>query len=159
MSRAFVKESDGVEPAVRTPPALPDGVRNYITPAGAAAFQARLDANRAARAELGEGAIDAERRRELDAEARWLEGRLLGFEITRPPSPPTHVCFGCTVEVEGERGRRRLRILGVDELDADGAISWLSPVAKALIGAQVGDEVVLRTPSGEETVEVVALSV
>jgi transcription elongation GreA/GreB family factor len=163
MSRAFVKEDEGEARALRVAPPLPPGVSNVITAAGAAAFAAQTAALRdqaealSAAGRLGDG-VAAAQRKALDEELRWREDRAHTFVITAPPDDPEVVSFGCAVEVEGARGRRWLRLLGVDELGrAQGAVSWRSPVGSALLGAALGDEVALRTPAGEERVEVLAI--
>jgi transcription elongation factor GreB len=158
MSRAFVKEQDGGEPLVRPEPELPPGTKNHITPAGAARFRERLAETVAERARLGEGGLAEARRQELEAEARWLERRLATFVETPPPEHPVRVGFGTGVTVEGERGQRKLSVVGVDEVDpATGAISWLSPMARALLGAAVGEVVTVSTPAGDEEWEILEL--
>ena len=157
MSRAFVKEGDGDEaPPVALPP-LPAGVPNAITPAGAARRQAQLAGWRAERQALGGSGLDAGRRRELDALIGAWEARAATFRVSAPPARPERVSFGCAVELEGPRGRRRRHLVGVDEVDGEGAASWLSPLGRALMGAAVGDLLTLRTPGGEEEVEVMAI--
>jgi transcription elongation factor GreB len=158
MSRAFVKEQDGPELLTRPVPELPPGTPNYITPGGDAGFRSRLEAVRRGRSALGDQGLDIARRAELDAEARWLEGRIATFVVTSPPSTPRRVGFGVRVQLSGRGGPREVRLVGVDEVDAAaGDVSWLSPIARALHAAEVGDEVLLRTPGGEELVEVLAL--
>lgn len=152
-----MKEGDGPEIRLRPPLSLPPGVPNAITPAGDAAFRARLDQARADRAALGDGGLDHARKLDLDDEIRWLNARIASFTVTVPPDPPEQVCFGCAVTIDGDRGERTLRLVGVDEADGVDAISWLSPVARALMGSRVGDEVELRTPGGEAWVEVRAI--
>ena len=139
------------------PLALPPGVQNHIGPSGAAAFRERLAEAVRARAALGDSGLDVARRLELDDRIRWLEARIATFVITSPPERPSRVSFGCAVTVAGERGERTFRLVGVDEADSAERISWWSPLARALTGAAVGDEVVVRTPRGEEVVEVLAI--
>jgi transcription elongation factor GreB len=158
VSRAFVKEGDGPEVLARPEPVLPEGARNHITPAGAAAFHRRLAEAQAERGALGESGLDVSRKAELDAEIRWLERRIATFVVTEPPPHPVRVGFGTVMTLENDGGRRVVRIVGVDEADpASGAISWISPLARVLHGAEVGDQVTVDTPGGTEDWEVVAI--
>jgi transcription elongation GreA/GreB family factor len=158
VSRAFVKEGDGPEVLARPEPALPEGARNHVTPAGAAAFHRRLADAQTERAALGESGLDVSRKAELDAEIRWLERRIATFVVTEPPRDPVRVGFGTVVTLENDGGRRVVRIVGVDEVDPGrGAISWVSPLARALHGAEVGDVVTVDTPAGAEEWEVVSI--
>src|SRR5688500_14727927 len=155
MSRAFVKEGEGPEPVMRPEPALPAGTPNLVTPEGAAAFRARAVALGEERRGLGDSGMDVARRAAIDDELRWLERRLATFVVTTPPATPERAGFGAVVTLEGE-GTRTVRIVGVDEADpARGAVSWQSPLGRALLGAAAGDTVVVRTPRGDEEWEVV----
>lgn len=161
MSRAFVKESDQDELPPIPPPALPPGVPNHVTPAGAARFRAEHQALAAERATLRGQADPQSRARTATVLARlaWLDARAPTWVETAVPRDPAQVCFGCTVQVQDEEGAERaLTLVGVDEVDvAAGRLSFLSPVARALVGAAVGDTVTVRTPRGEESWTVVAL--
>ncbi len=140
MSKAFTKEDDDKEdpPPRPLPSVLPPGAKNYLTRDGAQRLRAELDSN-------------PEARRILDSAV-----------IVGPPSEVLDVVrFGATVTVrslpDGETAR--YRIVGVDETDvARGHISWVSPVAKALLSASVGDRVKVVLPSGERELEVVEVS-
>ena len=157
MSRAFVKEGDGSEVVLRPEPALPPGTPNLVTPEGAAAFRARADALAAERRGLGDSGVDEARRRAVDDELRWLERRLATFVVTTPPAAPDRASFGTVVTLEGE-GTRTVRIVGVDEADpVQGAVSWLSPLGRAILGAAVGETVVVPTPRGDEEWEIVTV--
>jgi transcription elongation factor GreB len=158
VSRAFVKEGDGDEVLPPALPALPPGVPNAITPAGADRARARLAAWRAERQGLGGSGLDLGRRRELDALIGAWEARAAAFRVVQAPVEPERVSFGCWVEVDGPRGRRRLQLVGVDEVEGEGACSWLSPLGRVLMGAAVGDVVRLRAPGGDEEVELVAIT-
>jgi len=153
VSKAFTKDDAGGEDELPpyTPP-WPAGSRNYITPEG----HARLLAERAAIVtslpSLKDGAA-----REAHRRLQILDVHLEAAEVVPPVSSPTIVGFGATVRVEGDRDRA-YTIVGVDEVDASaGRISWLSPIARALRGAKVGDVVTLQSPRGEEEVAVVAI--
>jgi transcription elongation factor GreB len=161
MSRAFVKETEQEEPVPAPALELPPGVQNHITPAGAARLRAELAdlvAERT-RLRLDEGAEARARVATLGHRIAQLEARASTWVETPCPAAPTAAVFGTSVTLADEAGNtRRWQIVGVDEADAAaGRVSFLSPVAEAVLGAAVGDEVVIRTPRGEETFEVVAL--
>jgi transcription elongation factor GreB len=173
MSKAFTKESDGDsdddEPS-SGPAAIPHGAKNYITPQGAERLKAELKqllhedrpalvktiqwaASNGDRSENGDYIYGKRKLREIDRRIRFLSKRLESVEIVDPALQKSDtVLFGATVTVEDEEEKTRVyRIVGVDEINAAiGDVSWLSPVAKALLGAKAGDTVVLKTPRGEE---------
>jgi transcription elongation factor GreB len=176
MSKAFVKEADGdAAPAAPEPAAPPT---NYITPAGFA----RLDAERrrlvererpevvravAAAAANGDRSENADyiygkkRLREIDRRVRFLIKRLESARVVDNAGRDTdQVFFGATVRVASRaRGERRVTIVGADEVDAArGRVSWISPIARALLKARAGDVVTLRSPAGAEELEVVDVS-
>ena len=79
--------------------------------------------------------------------------------ITHPKGPAESVTFGATVTVHGPEGREVFKIVGVDEIDHEhGYISWLSPVARALMNAKVGQEVRFKYPCGDEQLEVISIA-
>ena len=164
-------EGDGVEPAA------PPGGKNYITPAGFQRLQAEkkqlLELERpevvktvAWAASLGDRSENADyiygkrRLREIDRRVRFLIKRLEAAEIVDSSGRDTEqVFFGARVTVKGASGERTIRIVGIDEVDpAQGCVSWVSPIAKALIKAREGDVVTLRTPAGEEKLEILEVS-
>jgi transcription elongation factor GreB len=143
MSKAFTKEDDRPEPdppKVRPSP-LPPGTPNYITPAGAARLKAELEA----------GTAPLERLREI-------RNALGTAVILNPPSEDLDVVkFGASVTVRSltDGKETRYRIVGVDETDvARGWISWISPVAMALLDQEVGDRVKVALPSGQRELEI-----
>ncbi len=146
MSKAFTKESDdaGPTPQVRLGVSVPDGVPNYLTAAGARALRAEHD-------ELAQRARDAA----ADARLHELAEHLASAQIVEPV-PGDRVSFGATVTVEDDDGARTdYRIVGAIEASPrSGLVSWQSPLARALLGARVGDSVSL--PRGR-TAEVVAV--
>lgn len=174
MSKAFVRESDG--PDAGEPPAAPApaAVRNYITPAGYARLEAELRqlvelerpeivrtvawaASNGDRSENGDYLYGKRRLREIDRRVRFLIKRLEGAEIVASAGRQTdQVFFGATVTVRSaQNGERALSIVGMDEADpARGRVSWIAPIAKALIKARVGDVVSLATPNGTERLEI-----
>lgn len=156
MSRAFVKEGTGeLEPL----PDLPISAHpNYVTPRGLAALKARLLARQADLAVLKARAERLDRLPEAAAERdiRYLEARLRSAILVEAAAQPSsEVQFGVCVRVEMEGAQRVFEIVGEDEADAAlGRIAPQSPLARALIGAEVGDTVVWRRPSGALELEV-----
>jgi transcription elongation factor GreB len=164
MSKAFTKEDEGVPepPLVPRRSPLPDGVQNYVTARGLEllrAERAQLDAERAL--------IDVNRddRARSLAVAAWLQRgleldqRIASAVRVDPPVAASVVRFGSKVTVENEAGQaQRYEIVGVDEAEpAAGRIAFLSPLARTLLGASVGDEVSLVTPGGRQLLEVIAI--
>ena len=174
MSKAFTRESDSEEDEVGLPP-LPAGGKNYITPQGYAALRAELfelidnerpkvvdivhwAASNGDCSENGDYIYGKKRLREIDRRIRFLTKRL---EIAEVTDPTVHfgkdqVFFGATVTYIEEAGdERTVTILGIDEADSlKGEVTWISPVARALIKAREGDVVKLVTPLGVQEVEV-----
>jgi transcription elongation factor GreB len=169
MSKAFVKESDEDDDLEVGLPAIPAGARNYITPAGHRRLKEELlrlidverpevvkvvswAASNGDRSENGDYIYGKRRLREIDRRIRFLTKRL---DIAEVVDPSVHhssdqVFFGATVRYENEAGEEQtVTIVGIDELDPlHGKISWVSPVARALTKARVGDSVTLKTPAG-----------
>lgn len=164
MSRAFVKEPDGDQVADDLPDLPLSRHPNYVTPAGLAALRDRIEALEAERRALGGEASlprEALRLRQVERELRYLRSRVESA-ILIDPTRQSHdeVAFGARVEVEDEAGQRRcFMIVGEDEAEAEaGKVSWLSPLARALIGAGAGDLVVWQRPLGDLELEIVAIS-
>ncbi|RYX88581.1 MAG: transcription elongation factor GreB, partial [Comamonadaceae bacterium] len=156
-------------------PALPAGGKNYITPAGYKRLKTELldlidnerprivdivhwAASNGDRSENGDYLYGKKRLREIDRRIRFLTQRLEIAEVTDPSlhHGKKQVFFGATVTYVDEEGTERtVTILGIDEADTlNRQISWVSPVARALVKAQVGDEVTLVTPKGPQLLEV-----
>jgi transcription elongation factor GreB len=164
VSKAFKGEDASEAPLVVPPRApLPAGVENYVTARGLAALKAeheRLLVERA-RVETSGTTDDGDRPRTLAAlgeRMAALEDRLATARLVEPGSQPHgEVRFGATVTVRSENGEeRRYRIVGVDEADVGhGQVAFVAPLARALLGKHAGDAAVLRTPRGEEELEVV----
>ncbi len=179
MNKAFVKEAAGDEDDDDAPPGLPPlppGARNYLTPAGYARLRAELmtlldderpkmvetvswAAKNGDRSENGDYLYGKKRLREIDRRIRFLTKRL---DIAEVADPRLHhgrdqVFFGATVTYAQASGAERtVTIMGIDEADSlAGQVSWVSPIARALLKARVGDEVNLVTPAGVERIEVV----
>jgi len=100
------------------------------------------------------------RLREIDRRVRFLIKRLERAEVVRSAGRETdQVFFGATVRVKSASGEKTVTIVGVDEVDpANGRVSWISPIAKALLKAREGDTVTLRTPAGEERLEILEVT-
>jgi transcription elongation factor GreB len=155
VSKAFTDEEAAEAPRVVAPrPPLPSGVPNYVTARGLARLHAELAALQAERAPEGPD------RAALVQRLAQLEERIASaVPVPIPAEPPDDVRFGATVEVEGESGARRIRIVGVDEADAaHGRIAFVSPLARALLGRRVGDVVRLRLPRGDEELAITAIA-
>ena len=174
MSKAFTKETDGEDDEVDLSP-LPVAGKNYITPQGYARMRTELlelidverpkvveivhwAASNGDRSENGDYIYGKKRLREIDRRIRFLTQRL---EIAEVVDPAVHagseqIFFGATVVYVDDLGEQRtVTIMGTDEADSSKAqVSWISPVARALLKAKVGDEVSLNSPAGTRTLEV-----
>lgn len=167
MSRAFVRESD-IPTLPDLPPQLsplPPGAKNYITPGGIALLRAELerlvDRERPALASAPTDDTDAKAALQtLDQRIRYVQQSLRSAKVVLPRAEDAGtVRFGATVTVR-ETGAPpiRYRIVGVDETDLErNRISWLSPLARTLQNAKVGDRVVLKAPRGQRELEVLAI--
>lgn len=161
MSQAFVREPEGDLP--EDLPELPLSPHpNYVTPRGLALLQQRLQANEAAQTALTDEALDAKRQRSLLArEGRWLQARIALALLVKPAVTAVEkVGFGCVVDLLDEAGQSlRYQIVGEDEAEPEqGRISWRSPLALAITGREVGDEVVWPRPAGDLRVEIMAIA-
>jgi transcription elongation factor GreB len=160
MSRAFVKED--VFEAVHELPDKPISPHpNYLTREGFEKLRTRFAAYQAKYAELS-GREELAARQELAQvlrELRYLERRLQSAIVADPPPTTDQVHFGAWVEVQDLQGKRyTYRIVGEDEADAScGYISWVSPLAHALLGARVGEVVSWKRPAGEVELQIIAI--
>ncbi len=178
MNKAFTKEAEAGDEDDDLPglPALPAGARNYITPAGYQRLRDELmtlldverpkivevvswAAKNGDRSENGDYLYGKKRLREIDRRIRFLTKRL---DIAEVADPSAHhgrdqVFFGATVTYANARGEERtITIKGIDEADSlSGEVSWVAPIARALLKAREGDEVQLQTPGGPEKIEVI----
>jgi transcription elongation factor GreB len=177
MSKAFIKEDADAPEEELEAPAMPAGSKNYISPAGFARLQAELRelveverpevvktvswaASNGDRSENGDYIYGKRRLREIDRRVRFLIKRLENAEIVQSSGRDTdQVFFGARVRLKMAGEEKEITILGLDEVDpARGVVSWISPMAKALLRAREGDTVTLRTPGGEEKVEILEVS-
>ncbi len=177
MSKAFTKETDGDEDQDEID-VLPAHVKNYMTPEGLTALKNELHklmreerpkvvevvswaAGNGDRSENGDYIYGKKRLREIDRRVRYLMKRIESAEVVDPSQQKNReqVFFGATVDYRRGKSRQTVTIVGFDEADmAKGKISWLSPVARALMKAHVGDAIELRAPAGVETIEILAIS-
>lgn len=173
MSKAFTRESDDAPEEFTPRPrvALPPGVRNYMTSAGAQRLRderERLLQDTRPRlvkekANVSAGVESSEARRRLqalDGRVREIEEILESAEVVEPARTNTdRVQFGARVTVRNEAGEESsYHIVGAHESDTtEGRVSWLSPIAKALMNARAGDTVKFRTPDGEVRLSVAAV--
>jgi transcription elongation GreA/GreB family factor len=160
MSRAFVRENDDDRLAEDLPD-LPQSTNpNYVTPEGLARLKERLAERAGERDRLQADTSDLGnnlRLSQVEREIRYLEGRVeRAIAIDPAAQPADEIAFGAIVEVEDEDGAvREFAIVGEDETDAEnGKVSWVSPLARALIGAQVGDLVTWKRPVGDVELEI-----
>ncbi|RPJ16820.1 MAG: transcription elongation factor GreAB [Deltaproteobacteria bacterium] len=162
MSRAFVKEPDGDQVIDELPERVHSPHVNYVTPTGLRQLQEQVDGLLARRKSLA-GAVSAENKKQrmyIDRDLRYFEERIRRAVLIDPADQlEDEVHFGAVVEVETPEGRRMtFAVVGEDEADAaQGRISWVSPLARALAEARVGDAVVWKRPTGEVELTIVAI--
>lgn len=181
MSKAFTREdndADDDQDGGSADSGTPAAPKNYVTPQGYARLRAELmtlidderpkvvetvswAAKNGDRSENGDYLYGKKRLREIDRRMRFLTKRL---EVAQIVDASVHhgsdqVFFGATVTYVNEAGEETtVTILGIDEVDPlQHQVSWISPVAKALLGARVGDEVKLQVPGGVQFLEVLAV--
>jgi len=178
MSKAFTRESDTDDDELLPSAQLPVGVKNYITPGGYRKLQEELDhlwkverpalvktitwaASNGDRSENGDYIYGKKRLREIDRRVRFLRKRLELAEVVDPATRGgcDQVFFGATVTVCDSSGyENTYSIVGVDEADVtNGRISWVSPLARALLKLNEGDVAKLQTPTGINELEVVSV--
>jgi transcription elongation factor GreB len=178
MSKAFLKETDDEADLPEEAPAVPAGFKNYMTPRGHRRMQEELRqllrverpkvvetvawaAGNGDRSENGDYIYGKRRLREIDRRIRFLTKRLESAEVVDPSRQKRldQVFFGATVTYATEDGTEStITIVGVDEADfAHGQVSWVSPIARALMKAREGDAVELRAPAGVEQIEVLEI--
>ena len=177
MSKAFVNE-DAVVPELDEEddgPPLPAGKKNYITTKGLETLKAELHyllhedrpkvvevvtwaASNGDRSENADYQYGKRRLREIDRRIRFLNKRIDAAEVVEPTEQKgPKILFGATVTVlDADENERIYKIVGIDETDAKaGKVSWISPVGQALLQSVEGDAVTLKTPKGNEELEIV----
>jgi transcription elongation factor GreB len=178
MSKAFVKETEDEADLPDEAPPIPAGVKNYMTPTGHRRLRDELQqllrverpqvvetvawaAGNGDRSENGDYIYGKRRLREIDRRIRFLSKRLETAEVVDPARQQRRdqVFFGATVTYAAEDGTETtVTIVGIDEADfARRQVSWVSPIARALLKAHEGDIVELRAPSGIEQIEVLRI--
>jgi len=168
MSKAFTREADDSpeEPLDRPLPSshLPPGTKNYTTADGARRLRAILDdLVQTKRPRITSSPITPDTQRQLQNLDRQIQHLRESLDraviVPPPPAPWEQVHFGATVTVRDRRSEEtRYRLVGVDETDVDrGWVSWLSPIARALNQARLGQRVRFRFPSGEDTLEIIRI--
>lgn len=180
MNKAFTRESDEDDEELEAASPLPHGTRNYITPGGYARIKEELDqllrverphivevvhwaASNGDRSENGDYIYGKRRLREIDRRIRFLTKRMDLAEVVDPAARSENVdqvFFGATVTIADESGEEQVyQIVGIDETDfARGRISWVSPLARALIRARAADVVRFQSPAGLREIEVVSVA-
>ena len=174
MNKAFTKETDADTDDDLVSQPLPVGGKNYITPQGYARLRSELlglidterpkiveivhwAASNGDRSENGDYLYGKKRLREIDRRIRFLTKRLEIAEIVEPAihHGSDQVFFGATVTyLEDDSVERTITILGIDEAESGhGQVSWMSPVARALLKSRVGDEISLAAPGGMHRLE------
>jgi transcription elongation factor GreB len=176
MNKAFVKESEESDDDLDlAQPDVPAGTKNYITPAGHQRLRDELlhlldverpdvvkllswAASNGDRSENGDYIYGKRRLREIDRRIRFLTKRLDLAEVVDSSKQENidQVFFGATVDYAGDDGETHtVTIVGVDEVDLDhGRVSWISPIARALLKAKIGDTVALHTPAGVQQIDI-----
>ena len=179
MSKAFTREGDGDEDEQEVPAAvrLPPGSKNYVTRHGYDALRDELEqlvkrerpklvetvawaAGNGDRSENGDYIYGKKRLREIDRRIRFLIKRVENAEVVDPQMQAGNdqIFFGATVTIDDLAGgaEQTWQIVGVDEADAaNGRISWISPLARALLKAREGDVVRFMSPAGVREIEVI----
>lgn len=179
MSKAFTKETDQDDDEELAAPALPSGVKNYMTRDGHARLRAEFEhlvkterpalvqvvswaASNGDRSENGDYIYGKKRLREIDRRIRFLTKRLETAVVVEPERQENteQVFFGATVTIcDAEGETATYQIVGIDEADASaGRISWISPLAKALLKAREGDLVRFMSPAGWRELEIVEIA-
>jgi transcription elongation factor GreB len=179
MNKAFTKESEAEVDFEDEIPALPAATKNYITPGGLQRLQdefAQLQkierpkavetvswaAGNGDRSENGDYIYGKRRLREIDRRMRFLRKRMEIAEAVDPARQKNRerVYFGATVVCRNARDEEKtVRIVGIDEARSElNEVSWISPVAKALLKAEEGDIVEVRKPKGIERLEILKIS-
>ncbi|OON67441.1 GreA/GreB family elongation factor [Hymenobacter sp. CRA2] len=170
MSRGFVKEDDSQQPPIIPPrAALPPNTPNYVTPRGLELLREELEALDAERSQAEANRDnDTDRTRQLsllNGKLSLLNARLASAKVVDPrQQPPEEVRFGAAVTLRTKSGgkaglERRFAIVGVDEASvAEGKVAFVAPIARAVLGARIGQTVPLQFGAREELVEIVGIS-
>jgi len=179
MNKAFTKDTDDVDDKDIEIEAVSLNVKNYMTPCGFAAMQEELRqlmrverpkvvevvswaAGNGDRSENGDYIYGKKRLREIDRRIHYLTKKLETAEVVDPKQQKNRaqIFFGATVTyVRMDDSKHTVTLVGIDEAElSKGKISWVSPIAKALLKARVGDAIEVRTPAGVDTIEILSIS-
>ncbi|SDW80346.1 transcription elongation factor GreB [Pseudomonas syringae] len=161
MSRAFVNEDNAAADAEQPVERLVSEQTNYVTARGLELLQeqvSNLQAQHSAQSALGDDA-DKQRLADLERDLRYFNQRLHSAQVVAPAASTEKVQIGSWVTFADEDdNRQRVHLVGEDQADAaNGLINWGSPLGRALIGAQKGDEVVWQRPAGDLSIEVLLI--
>jgi transcription elongation factor GreB len=153
MSKAFTRESDESDETPIFRQTVPVGVTNYITREGAERLRVRLE-TLIARKQAGDGD-----QRKLESTIRNLQLTLNSVVVAGIPTDREKVAFGATLELRHANGEEETyRIVGIEEADPErGEISWISPLARALMSKRVGEKARFRSPAGDEELEILSI--
>ena len=166
MSKAFTHESDdsGAEEIPSYRPQLPPGTQNYITREGADRLKQRLndllEKKQALATRSNEAGTAAEAdQRKIELAIRRLRQKLDSIIVAENHAHKEKVAFSATVMVRHGNGEEAAyRIVGVEEADPErGSISWISPLARALLSRRAGDKVRFRSPAGDEELTILSV--
>ena len=165
MSKAFTREPDsGAEEIPAFRPQLPPGTRNFITRVGADELRQRLTDLLERKQAFGTRSIEASATveadlRKLESAIRRLQQTLASVVVAEIPADQKKVAFGATVAVRhGNGAEAAYQIVGVEEADPErGSISWISPLARALLLRRAGDTVPFRSPAGDEELAIMTV--
>lgn len=161
MSRAFVNEDHAAAQASQPVERQVSAQPNYVTASGLAQLQAQvatLQAQHSEQSARGDSA-DKQRLADIERDLRYFNQRLHSAQVVPPATSTDKVQIGSRVTFADEDDhRQRVQLVGEDQADAAiGLINWGSPLGKALLGAQVGDEVTWKRPAGDQVIEVVLI--
>jgi transcription elongation GreA/GreB family factor len=161
MSRAFVNEDNAAEQADQPVERQVSAQPNYVTPAGLVQLQAKvaeLQHLLSEQSAKGEQA-DKQRQADLERDLRYFKQRLQSAQVVTPASSTQKVQIGSRVTFSDEHNTEQtVQLVGEDQADAAaGLINWSSPLGRALLGAQLGDEVLWQRPAGDQSIEIIRI--
>ena len=162
MSRAFVNEDNAAADASQPVERLVSEQPNYVTAKGLEQLQSQVASLQAQHSELTAGGDDNDKQRlaDIERDLRYFNQRLLSAQVVIPAISTQKVHIGSWVTFADEQGEeQRVQLVGEDQADAAaGLINWASPLGRALIGAQPGDEVLWKRPAGDQMIEIVSIA-
>jgi transcription elongation GreA/GreB family factor len=161
MSRAFVNEDNAAEQADQPVERQVSAQPNYVTSAGLVQLQAKvaeLQHLLSEQSAKGEQA-DKQRQADLERDLRYFNQRLQSAQVVTPASSRQKVQIGSRVTFADEHNTEQMvQLVGEDQADAAaGLINWSSPLGRALLGAQLGDEVLWQRPAGDQSIEIIRI--